>query len=77
MGLQSPASLAAPDAANIRDGRHGTVGSEISRADALHDKDQFIRKEERFDAKHDGSHITGAEQKAINQQENGVSGKSP
>jgi hypothetical protein len=49
----------------------------VGRADALHDKDQFIRKEERFDAKQDGSHITRAEQKSINQQENGVSGKIP
>ena len=52
-------------------------GTRRGRADALHDKDQLIRKEERFDAKQDGSHITGAEQKAINQQENEVSGKSP
>ena len=49
----------------------------VGQADALHDKDQFIRKEERFDAKQDGSHITGAEQKSINQQENSVSGKIP
>jgi hypothetical protein len=49
----------------------------LGKADALHDQDQFIRKEERFDAKQNGSHITGAEQKALNQQENSVSGKIP
>ncbi len=49
----------------------------VGQADALHDKDQFIRKEERFDAHQDGSHITPAEQKALNQQENSVSGKIP
>jgi hypothetical protein len=49
----------------------------VGQADALHDKDQFIRQEERFDAHQDGSHITPAEQKAINQQENSVSGKIP
>jgi hypothetical protein len=46
-------------------------------ADALHDQDQFVRKQERFDASHNGRHIRGAEQKALNQQENGVSGKIP
>ena len=49
----------------------------LGKADALHDQDQFIRKEERFDAKQNGGHITGAEQKALNQQENSVSGKIP
>jgi hypothetical protein len=49
----------------------------VGQADALHDKDQFIRKEERFEAHQDGSHITPAEQKALNQQENSVSGKIP
>ena len=49
----------------------------VGRADALHDKDEFIRKEERFDAHQDGSHITPAEQKALNQQESSVSGKIP
>jgi hypothetical protein len=49
----------------------------LDKADALRDQDQFIRKEERFDAKQNGGHITGAEQKALNQQENSVSGKIP
>jgi hypothetical protein len=49
----------------------------VGRAVALHEKDQFIRTEERFEAHQDGSHITPAEQKALNQQENSVSGKIP
>jgi hypothetical protein len=44
-------------------------------AGALHAQDQFIRKEERFEAKQNGGYITPAEQKALNQQENKVSGK--
>jgi hypothetical protein len=44
-------------------------------ASALHAQDQFIRKEERFDARQNGGYITPAEQKALNQQENKVSGK--
>jgi hypothetical protein len=55
--------------------KQGKIG--VGKADALHDQDQFIRKEERFDAKQNGGHITGAEQKALNQQENSVSGKIP
>ncbi len=46
-------------------------------AHALHAEDRFIRKEERFDAAQNGGHITGAEQKALNQQENGVSKHIP
>jgi hypothetical protein len=49
----------------------------VGRADALHAKDEFIRKEERFDASMDGSHITASELKSLNQQENGVRGKIP
>jgi hypothetical protein len=49
----------------------------VGQAEALQDKDAFIRKEERFDARQNGSHITSAEQKALNQQENAVSGKIP
>jgi hypothetical protein len=44
-------------------------------AGALHAQDQFIRKEERFEAKQNGGYVTPAEQKALNQQENKVSGK--
>jgi hypothetical protein len=48
---------------------------EISRGEAraLHAQDRFIRTEERFMARQHGGHITRAEQRALNQQENGVS----
>ncbi len=48
---------------------------EISRGQAarLHREDRQIRKEERTMASHDGGHITRADQRAINQQENAVS----
>jgi hypothetical protein len=42
-------------------------------AHALHAQDRFIRAEERFDASFNGAHITPAEQRSLNQQENGVS----
>jgi hypothetical protein len=42
-------------------------------ARALHAQDRFIRAEERFDASFNGGHITPAEQRSLNQQENGVS----
>jgi hypothetical protein len=42
-------------------------------AHALHAEDRTIRKEERFMAGQNGSHITRAEQRALNQQENKVS----
>ena len=48
---------------------------EISKAEArdLHKQDHAIRKEERAMARQNGGHITRQEQKALNQQENGVS----
>jgi hypothetical protein len=48
---------------------------EITRAQAnrLHREDRAIRNEERTMAGFNGGHITGAEQKALNQQENAVS----
>jgi len=48
---------------------------EISRrqAHALHAQDRTIRHEERFMAAQNHGHITRAEQRALNQQENGVS----
>lgn len=48
---------------------------EITRgqANALHAQDRLIRTEERFMASQHGGHITPAEQRALNQQENGVS----
>lgn len=48
---------------------------EMSKAKAakLHTEDKQIRKEERVMASHDGGHITKADQKSLNQQENAVS----
>jgi hypothetical protein len=48
---------------------------EITRGEAskLHAEDRTIRKEERFMASQNGGHITRAEQRALNQQENAVS----
>jgi hypothetical protein len=42
-------------------------------AHALHAEDRTIRREERFMAGQNGRHITRAEQRALNQQENKVS----
>jgi hypothetical protein len=39
----------------------------------LHGEDHGIRQEERTMASHDGGHITKADQRALNQQENAVS----
>jgi hypothetical protein len=48
---------------------------EISKGQAakLHKEDHQIRQEERVMASHDGGHITKADQKSLNQQENAVS----
>lgn len=48
-----------------------------AQAAVLHADDRAIRKQERLDAKFDKGHITGAEQKALNQLENAVSKKIP
>jgi Ulp1 family protease len=50
---------------------------EISKqqANQLHREDHAIRHEERAMAKFNGGHITKREQKALNQQENAVSGQ--
>ena len=44
-----------------------------ARANYLHSEDRFVRNQERFDARFDKGHITPAEQKALNQELNGVS----
>jgi hypothetical protein len=41
----------------------------------LHRQDHRIRREERLMARNNGGHITKAEQRTLNQQENGVSKK--
>ena len=48
---------------------------EITAAQAhdLHAEDRGIRADERFDASNNGSHITRAEDRSLNQQENAVS----
>jgi hypothetical protein len=54
-----------------RDYRDGQITA--GQAAQLHSEDRYIRGQERFDARFDGGHITGAEQRALNQEENGVS----
>lgn len=44
-----------------------------AQASKLHKEDRQIRKEERLMASQNGGHITKAEQKTLNQQENAVS----
>ena len=53
----------------------GVADGRISPYEArrLHAADRFIRHEERFMARFDGGHISRAEQRALNQQENAVS----
>jgi hypothetical protein len=51
--------------------REGGIG--WRRAAALHREDRIIRREERFMARLNGGYITRAEQRALNQQLNGVS----
>jgi hypothetical protein len=51
--------------------REGEISG--ARARALHREDRFVRAEERFMASQHNGHITRAEQRALNQQENGVS----
>ena len=52
---------------------------EITGAQArrLHAEDRGIRREERSMARHDHSHLTRADQRSLNQQENAVSGQIP
>jgi len=53
----------------------GVADGRISPYEArrLHAEDRIIRHEERFVARFDGGHISRAEQRALNQQENAVS----
>ena len=47
---------------------------EITRRQAvyLHREDHAIRTQERFDSRFDRGHLTGAQYRAVNQEENGV-----
>jgi hypothetical protein len=51
--------------------REGEISA--TQARYLHTEDRTIRGQERFDAHFDNGHITKAEQRALNQDENGVS----
>ncbi len=44
-----------------------------SQARAMHSEDRMVRTQERFDARFNDGHITKAEQRALNQDENGIS----
>lgn len=54
-----------------REVREGDITAR--QAHALHRQVRFVRHEERFMAAHHRGHITRAEQRALNQQENAVS----
>jgi hypothetical protein len=51
--------------------REGEISA--ARARALHREDRFVRAEERFMASQHRGHLTRAERRALNQQENGIS----
>jgi hypothetical protein len=65
--------LARQDVRIDRELRDGKIGPH--RARMLHREDRMIRHEERFEARFHHGHITRAEKRALNQQENGVSHK--
>lgn len=44
-----------------------------TQAKALHAEDRQVRQEERVMASHDNSHLTRADQRSLNQQENAIS----
>ena len=57
------------------DVKNGTLSK--SQAAKLHHDDHQVRQEERDMASQDGGHITKTDQRALNQQENGISGQIP
>ena len=57
------------------DVKNGTLTK--SQAASLHKEDHQVRQEERDMASQNGGHITGSEQKVLNQQENGISKQIP
>ena len=63
--------LAMQDHRINRDFRDGRIS--LRQARYLHGEDRMIRHQERFDARFDQGHITRAEQRGLNQDENGVS----
>ena len=58
-----------------QDVKNGTMSK--SQAGALHHEDHQVRQEERDMASQNGGHITRTEQRALNQQENGISSQIP
>jgi hypothetical protein len=67
--------LANQDRRIHQDVKNGT----LTRAQAanLHHEDHQVRQEERDMASQDGGHITKTDQRALNQQENGISSQIP
>jgi hypothetical protein len=63
--------LALQDMRINRDFRDGRIS--FRQARYLHAEDRMVRHQERFDARFDRGHITHADQRALNQDENGVS----
>lgn len=63
--------LSAQDMRINRDVRDGAISPRQARY--LHTEDRTIRHQERFDARFDRGHITRADQRGLNQDENGVS----
>ena len=49
----------------------------VGQAAFLHKEDRTVRAQERFDASLNGGHITKAEQRSLNQNENAVSKQIP
>ena len=62
--------LARQDMRINRDYRDGRIS--LHQAHYLHAEDRMLRHQERFDARFDHGHITRADQRALNQDENGV-----
>jgi hypothetical protein len=54
---------------------HERAEGEISanQARTMHNEDRMVRTQERFDARFNDGHITKVEQRALNQDENGIS----
>lgn len=63
--------LADQDMRINRDFREGRISAR--QANNLHREDHMVRSQERFDARFNDGHVTRADQRALNQDENGVS----
>jgi hypothetical protein len=49
----------------------------VGQAAFVHKEDRTVRAQERFDASFNGGHVTKAEQRSLNQNENAISGQIP